>query len=124
MLHAWERNFFKKDERRAARERFRQMQNERHAAWELSGKCKTSAALHGSAPEKWKTSATLHGNAFFVSMVQQGLPKGAPLKPSKPFKIKCLGVFWSSIGAADMATKKMDERKWTPKSAHLEGAKY
>ena len=63
-------------------------------------KSKTSATLHGSAPQKWKTSATLHGNAFFVSMVQQGLPNGAPLKPSKPFKINCLGRFlelhWSS----------------------------
>ena len=63
-------------------------------------KRKTSATLHGSAPQKWKTSATLHGNAFFVSMVQQGLPKGAPLKPSKPFEINCFGRFlelhWSS----------------------------
>ena len=65
-------------------------------------KTQTSATLHGSAPQKWKTSATLHGNAFFASMVQQGLPKGAPLKPPKPFKINCFGRFlelhWSSRG--------------------------
>ena len=51
---------------------------------------KTSATLHGNASGKCKTSAALHGNAFFVHMVQIGLPKRVPPKSSKPFILKCI----------------------------------
>jgi hypothetical protein len=46
--------------------------------------CKTSTALHGSAPDDRKMNATLHGNARAVRMVHMGPPKSIPQKCPKP----------------------------------------
>ena len=74
--------------------------------WTTQGKVKnpkTSATLHGNASQKCKMSTTLHGNAFFVRMVQVGLPRRVPQKRPKPFILRCfrslLEPHWSTRGA-------------------------
>ena len=44
---------------------------------------KTSVALHENASRKCKMGASLHRKAFFVRMVQIGLPKRVPPKRPK-----------------------------------------
>jgi hypothetical protein len=58
--------------------------------------CKTSTALHGSAPAKKKTGAALHGNAFAVWMLQMSPPKKALLKQPKTIYFKLFLVFFDS----------------------------
>ena len=91
------------------------LQKQRKQTWP------TNATLHGSAPAKRKTSATLHGNAFR----RDWSPKMGPPKTAQTIYFQ---MFWNLFGARpehpSCAHQKMDQLKWTPKSAHSECSKY
>ena len=86
-----------RNERHAAWERSARMQNDRHAAWERVF-CQHGPArpIQKSSP---KTSKTVYFRMFWMFF---GTPLEHPI----------------------LRTKKMDQPKWTPKSAHSDCAKY
>ena len=93
-------------------------ENEHRTAWERS---RMNAALHGNASEKLKTSATLHGNASRPDWS----PKTGPPKMLQTIYFK---MFWHIFGEPPerplSAHQKLDERKWTPKSAQGDRTKH
>ena len=94
---AWERSGKTENERRAPWERFSKMENERRAPWER---------VFGLHVPDWS-------------------PQEGPPKTFQTFIFKC---FWTFLGVPlehpRSGRQKMDQRKWTPKSSHGDGAKY
>ena len=80
-----------------------------------------SAALHGNALENLKTSATLHGNASRPDWSS----KMGPLKTLQTIYFKIvLNIFGDPPKHPLCAHQKIDQLKWTPKSAQGDRTKH
>jgi hypothetical protein len=86
-----------------------------------SGKRKTSAALHGNVSEKVKTSATLHGNACRPDCPPNMCP---PKTPQTMYFKLFLKLFRAPPEHLSCAHQKIDQPKWTPKSAQGDRTKH